>query len=91
MRATRFLRARLEVQTAPLSIPTLASSADGFTMAGSGNSAGILLACASMKAGTGSPAAESSVLATCFRWAMVVAQCRHPVKGTPVSSRVPTT
>ena len=51
MRATRFLSARFEVQTAPLSMPTLASSADGFTMAGSGNSAGVLLACASMNGG----------------------------------------
>ena len=58
IRATRFLSARLEVQTAPLSIPTLASSADGFTMAGSGNSAGVLLAWASVNAGTGRPAAD---------------------------------
>ena len=87
--ATRRLSARLEVQTAPLSMPTLASSAAGLTMAGSGNSAGLLLAWARVKAGTGRPAAASSVLATCFRWAMVVAQCRQPVKGTPVSSSVP--
>ena len=56
--ATRFLSARLEVQTAPLSMPTLASSAEGLTMAGRGNSAGVLLACARVKAGTGSPAAD---------------------------------
>ena len=85
------MSARFEVHTAPLSIPTLASSADGFTMAGSGNSAGVLLAWASTNAGTGSPAAESSVLATCFRWQMVVGQVRQPVNGTPVSSSVPTT
>jgi hypothetical protein len=42
--ATRFFSARLLVQTAPLSIPTLASSAAGLTIAGSGNSAGVLLA-----------------------------------------------
>ena len=52
-------------------------------MAGSGNSAGALLAWASAKAGTGRPAAESSVLAMCFRWEMVVGQVpaareRHP-------------
>ena len=43
------------MQTAPLSMPTLASSAAGFTMAGSGNSAGVLLAWARVKAGTGTP------------------------------------
>jgi hypothetical protein len=91
MRATRFLSARLLVQTAPLSMPTLASSAAGLTMAGSGNSPGVLLAWARVNAGTGVPAAASSVLATCFRCAIVVAQCRQPVNGTPVSSSVPTT
>jgi hypothetical protein len=74
-----------------LSIPTLASSADGFTMAGKGNSAGVLLAWARAKAGTGRPAAASRVFTMCFRWATVVAQWRQPVKGTPASSRVPTT
>ncbi len=91
MSATRFLRARLEVHTAPLSIPTLASSAAGFTMAGSGKSEGTLLAWARVNAGTGTPVAARSVLATCFRWATVMAQWRHPVNGTPASSKVPTT
>ena len=91
MVATRFRSARRVVHTASRSIPTLASSAFGLTMAGSGKSAGILLPCASVKAGTGRPPAASSVFATYFRWHTAIGQCRQPVKGTPVSSSVPTT
>ena len=68
------------MQTAPLSMPTLASSAAGFTMAGSGKSAG-LVGLGQRECRDREPAAESRVLATCFRWQTVMGQARHPVNG----------
>ena len=88
---TRARSARREVQTAPASMPTLASSAAGFTMAGSGKLAGILLPRARRKAGTGTPSEASRVLATCFRWQTVMGQARGPVNGVPASSSAPRT
>lgn len=77
--ASRFLRARLEVTTEPASIPTLASSAAGFTITGRVRSAGILLPSQTAKGGMGVPLRASRVLATCLRWATVTAQGRQPV------------
>ena len=75
----------------PASIPTLASSRVRLDDDRQREVGGDLLACASMKAGTGRPPAASRVLATCFRWQTATGQRRQPVNGTPVSSSAATT
>ena len=77
--------------TEPSSMPTLASSMDGLTMTGNRSPSGTTGSCTSANGGTGTPAAWSSVLATCFRWQMVTGHDRHPVKGTRASSSAATT
>src|SRR3990172_932694 len=89
--ATRRLSCRWLVTTEAWSIPTLASSAAGLTMAGRGKSLGTLPATGTSHRGTGRPAAWSRALTTDLLWQVVMVQHPAPVNGTPVSSSVPAT
>ncbi len=74
------------VTTDPCSIPRLASSAAGLTMAGSEKSAGPGAPVVTYHSGTGRPCAARTALRSGFRWQIVEVHDEHPVTGMPASS-----
>src|SRR5215211_3074258 len=85
---TRTCNARADFTTDRCSTPSEASSAAGLQIAGNPTAGSGSPARATAKRGTGSRAASSIVLTTCFRRQMDVVQLPLPVHGIPSSSSV---